>query len=115
MLDLTTPLNGVSDRASGAWLLEFCKRLEALWRANKRRKNPLKTMIVMMNKSDKVSAGVITANKVEYRKILDAELRDARGRILDDIAIMPSILVNNPNGTKAVDAVISHLARELTK
>jgi hypothetical protein len=64
------------------------------------------TMLVMVNKSDKVSAEVIEANKQEYRKILDAELRDARGRMLEDIVILPAVAVSNPNGTKSLDSVI---------
>ena len=72
-------------------------------------------MILVMNKMDKSTANKIAARERAFRKILDAELRDARGQMLDEIAIMPCTVVTNPQGTKAVDNVIAHLAKALAK
>ena len=113
--DLTSPLRGESDRASAAWLSDFCKRLEARWRAKGRRANRIKTMILIMNKRDKVDIRRVTSRKKEFQKILDSELREARGQMLNDIAIMPCTLVTNPDGTKSVDGVIGHLAKSLAR
>jgi len=68
-----------------------------------------------MNKRDKVSDKKVEAGKAAFRKILDAELRDARGQMIDEIPIMPCIMVTNPEGTKAVDSLIAHLAKTLSK
>lgn len=113
--DLTRPLKGDAERASSIWVQEFCRTLESRWRANKKRKNRIKSIILVMNKSDKVDEKKLASSKQSYRKILDAELRDARGRMLDDIAIMPCVLVTNPDGTKAADSIIAHLAKALVR
>jgi len=114
--DLTTPAEGESNRASGAWLEEFCKRLEELWRAKGRRGNRTRAIIVVMNKRDKVEdPQVLDDRRTRFRKILEAELHGARGRMIDEVAIMPCTLVSNPNGTREVDRVIEHLARALVQ
>jgi GTPase SAR1 family protein len=115
ILDLTTPLRGEPDRASGDWLRRFCKRLEAQWRVNRRRRNKLAAMIVVMNKQDASTPAAASAAEAEYRKILDEELRDARGRISREIPIMPSIAVNTSYGTELIDAVIRQLAQSLKR
>ena len=115
LTDLTTPLNGASDRASAAWLKEFCRRLESEWRAQKGKKNRIKTIIVLMNKRDKVNNSILGKRKQALRKILNAELHDARGQMREDIPIMPTVLVTNPDSTKSVDTVIAHLAKTLTR
>ncbi len=114
VLDLTTPLQGKPDRASAAWLTRFCKRLEVKWRVNRKRSNRLKSIILVMNKADKVQSQTIDARKQVYLKIIEAELQDARGRV-EDIPIMPCCIVSNPEGTKMVDAVISQLARAFAR
>lgn len=113
--DLTRPLKGVSEQASGIWLQEFCRALESRWRADRKRKNRIRSIILVANKYDKVDEKKLSSCKDFYRKILDAELREARGRMLDEIAITPCVLVTNPDGTKTVDGVIAHLAKALVR
>lgn len=113
--DLTSPMKGEPDRAAVAWLLEFCRRLDTRWRAKERKANRIKSIILVMNKMDKVNPKQVESRKKSFRKILDAELREARGRMIEEVAIMPCTLVTNPNGTKAVDSMIAHLAKALTK
>jgi GTPase SAR1 family protein len=114
-IDLTRPLRGESERASAAWLVEFCRHLESRWRIKGRKANRIKSIILVMNKLDKSDARKMESRKKEFRKILDAELREARGRMMDEIAILPCVVVTNPEGTKAVDSVITHLAKALAK
>jgi len=113
--DLTRPLRGESDRASAAWVQEFCRTLESRWRANRKRTNRVRTMVLVMNKCDNVDEKKVVSCKQAFRKILDAELREARGLMLDEIAIMPCALITNPDGTKMVDSVIAHLAKALAR
>jgi hypothetical protein len=72
-------------------------------------------MIVVMNKQDASTPAAASAAEAEYRKILDEELRDARGRISREIPIMPSIAVNTSYGTELIDAVIRQLAQSLKR
>ncbi len=113
--DLTRPLKGDSERASAVWIREFCLALEARWRANRKRKNRITTIILVMNKSDKAEEKKIASWKQAFRRIVDAELREARGQMLEEIAIIPCALVTNPEGTKAVDSLIAHLAKALAR
>ncbi|MGH9834643.1 MAG: GTPase domain-containing protein [Blastocatellia bacterium] len=113
--DLTRSLRGESDRASAAWVQEFCRTLESRWRAGRKRTNRIKTIVLVMNKSDKADEKKVASCKQAFRKILDAELREARGQMLDEIAIMPCTLITNPEGTKTVDGIIAHLAKALAR
>jgi GTP-binding protein EngB required for normal cell division len=70
---------------------------------------------LVLNKSDKVDSKTITARKNNFRKIIDAELKEARGKMLDEIAIISTVMVNNPDGTKSADSLITHLAKALVK
>lgn len=115
ILDLTSPLNGKdSDRASAAWLEEFCKHLESKWRAKKRKNNRVKTIILILNKLDKFKGNMDRYRKT-YRKILENELREAKGQIIEDILALPTISVTNEKGTKYLDTVIENLAKSLAK
>ncbi|MEP7342711.1 MAG: GTPase domain-containing protein [Acidobacteriota bacterium] len=114
-IDLTRPLKSKGEHASADWLADFCRTLESRWRASKNKKNRLRSVILVLNKTDKVGVKKIAACKGEFRKILDNELRDARGQMLDEIAIMPCSLVTNSGGAKSVDSVIAHLAKALAR
>lgn len=113
--DLTQPLRGKSELASAIWVQSFCRRLEELWRASKKRNNRVRSIILVMNKWDKVDEKKVASCKQAFRKIVNAELRGARGQMLSDIAIVPCTLVNNPEGSKAVDSLIAHLAKALAR
>ncbi len=113
--DLTRPLNGESERAAATWVREFCEHLENKWRANRKRNNRIQCIILVMNKRDKVDVKRVNSRQAAFRKILAAELHEARGRMIDEIAIIPCALVTNPDGTKAVDALIAHLAKTLAR
>jgi GTPase SAR1 family protein len=115
VLDLTTPLSGEPDRASGDWLRRFCRRLEVKWRVNGKRKNKLQAMLVVMNKRDASNSEKAAQAEALFREILVAELRDARGKIDEEIPVLSAIMVTNADGTKMVDAVIRQLARSLTR
>jgi GTPase SAR1 family protein len=110
-LDLTTPLDGEPDRASGAWLLRFCKRYESKWRVDRKRNNRLNSIIVVMNKADKVDEPTIAVHAKAYRDTVERELKDAKGRMSNGVATMPCSVVENPKGTKLVDSVIAQLAK----
>ena len=112
-IDLTRPLTGPSHRAVTAWLREFARRLETRWGVRGRKRNRLRCMIVVLNKADKVSADRIEKYKATLRRIVQDELHDARGGMLEEVAIMPCILVTNTQGTRPADSVIAYLAKAL--
>jgi len=109
--DLLTPLDGDMDRASGAWLKEFCERLETKWRPRKKA-NKIKSIIVVMNKKDKAHQDAAYKCKKRFEGILKT-LHDTRGDMAQRIEIMPCVLVTNPCEHKLVDGVITHLAKQL--
>lgn len=115
VLDLTSPLKGKSENSSCNWVYEFCRRLETKWRVRGKRGNRLKSMIVLLNKADKVDKRRITSCQKALRKILDQELRQSRGNMTDPVEIRETVLVTNPRGTEAVDGIVTHLAKQLAR
>lgn len=109
-IDINRPLKSTSE-----WLTEFCKRLETYWRVNKHNRNRVKSIILVLNKTDKTNTKVIESRKKAFQKILNAELKEARGSMLEEISVIPTIMINNPNGTKSADSLIAHLAKALVK
>lgn len=115
MLSLTMPLEGHDDKSSAVWLVEFCKRLNEQWRAKGKRGNRIKTITVVMNKADKVDTQVVNTYRKKLQDIVDNELHEAKGKMLESVTVLPCSVVINPNGTRAVDAVISHIALALVR
>ena len=107
-MDLTQSLS-----KSEEWLYGFCRKLEDYWRANKTKANRIRTIILALNKIDKVDEEVIKTRRKVFQKILDAELRDTRGIKLKNIRIMPSVMVTNSKQTAFADDLIKHLAISL--
>jgi hypothetical protein len=70
-------------------------------------------MLLVLNKRDKVKAEVVEKRTKALRRILDRELHQARGRMTADIAILPCVSVNNPDGPKLIESVITYLAKSL--
>lgn len=109
-IDVNRPL-----KPSSEWLVEFCKRLETYWRTNKHKGNRVKSIILVLNKKDKTNAKIIESRKKAFQKILNAELKEAKGSMMDDVVVIPTAMVNNPDGTKSADGLIAHLAKALVK
>lgn len=116
-LDLSTPLEleGEPPKASGTWLSEFCDYFEALWiRQGKRKRNRTQSITIVMNKMDKVSQDTLFKHEQTYKSIVK-KLVHARGKKLEQIRIMPCVLVTNDKGTEPVDKVIAAIAKSLVK
>ncbi|MGI9055503.1 MAG: hypothetical protein ACR2F2_06845, partial [Pyrinomonadaceae bacterium] len=84
-MDINRPL-----KTSKEWLTEFCKRLETYWRANKGKKNRVKGIILVLNKKDKTDAKTMEARKKAFHKIIDTELKESKGKMLDEILVIPT-------------------------
>jgi hypothetical protein len=114
VLDLTTPLDGEPDRASGAWLQTFCRRFEVKWRVNnKRKRNRLTSLMVLTSKFDKVPAADSETRKMRYREILNNELREGRGKMRGDIKIVECVMVRTMHQRKFLDRAIAELAQDV--
>jgi GTPase SAR1 family protein len=111
MSNLTTP-----QQDAEAWLREFCRRLETKWRSEEK-KNRLKTMIILLNKRDKpeVTDEIVQQRTTRFREIVDAELRQARGKMSGEVRILPCSIVENPVQTQLVDVAIFELVQRLAK
>ena len=111
ILDITTPLTGESDRASYSWLKEFCLHYEKLWiTKGKKRKNKLKSMVVVINKIDKDVGEKWKKYKKSYRSALK-KLRFSRSENLKQIRVMPSILIRDHTDGNEADQIISIIAK----
>ena len=115
LVDVTAPFEGETENNPVFWLKEFSNRLETHWRTEKSQINKLKAMMVLMNKIDKSTPTKIDQYREMLRNVANSELRDARGKMKDPIAFVPSCLVTNKKGTKSVDSAIAQLAKKLTK
>lgn len=114
-LDLTAPLTGASDRASSAYLKEFFGHPEMLWRSSGKPNRRLRSLILVLNKRDRAKPGVEAKGKAACGKIAREEFRVSRGAMTSDVAILPCVLVTNPDKTKLVDEVVIQLAKDLSK
>jgi hypothetical protein len=113
--DLTAPLTGATGKSSATWLAEFCTQLEKRWQAASRRKNKLISMVLILNKKDKVDDDIVAKRTKHLRKILEGQLKQALGAMVEPVAILPCSSVINPDGPLWIDAVIMHIAKELAK
>ncbi len=111
-LDQRRPLEGKTQAASATWLDEFCQEYEHHWRGRTNRR--LKSVIVVMNKLDRLCEPGLPVRRARYRQIIRDEFRNCRGRMESPISFMPCVMVTNPDGTKLVDQIIAQLARDLT-
>lgn len=115
VLDLTQPLRGKTENASANWLTEFCRRLEKQSRIKGHKQKRLNYVSVLLSKRDKVLEKKAESVQKEMSKILTTEFREARGKMENEIIIIPCSLVTNPEGTKSVYSAIAHLAKSLAK
>jgi len=112
VFDLTRPHTG--PESSIEWLNSFVRRLDSRWRASQRRNNRLKACIILLNKSDKVGKDYVESVRKVVRQTLDEQFRDGRGRMKHEVIIVPTVLVDNPDGSKSAETVVANLAKLLT-
>jgi GTPase SAR1 family protein len=114
VLDLTASLDDPNDlRASAIWLNDFLARFDQLWRGAKPKRNRLRTIIVAMNKIDKVDQATRDAFEARYREIVDRRLIAAKGSKVSAVHFKPSVMVENPEGTRWVDTILVDMAKSL--
>ena len=116
VVDLSMPLDKDGDnRSTAPWLEEFASRLDDRFRDIKRSSNRLTSIIVVMNKADLVDDTTRERHTQRYREILRRHFQAARGRNMKaPVRIKPCISVENPEGTKFIDAILVDLAQDLT-
>ncbi|MFE2124546.1 Rab family GTPase [Rhodococcus aetherivorans] len=114
VLDLSSNLKDPDPaKSSAAWLDEFLTRLDQRWIASRASRNRLRSVIVVLNKADLVSESTYAKHETRYRKIMKDSFRVAKGSMQQDVLYKKCIMVENPYGTKFVDAVIFDLAKSL--
>jgi GTPase SAR1 family protein len=115
LLDLSAPVTGKSDRASGPWLIEFCKHLDERIRTNAKMRKRLKTIIFVANKYDSQSTEAAGKRIEAFRRIVRKHLGMSFSTRVDSIPIMPCTLVLTENTTSLADSVIIRLAKALSE
>jgi energy-coupling factor transporter ATP-binding protein EcfA2 len=113
VLDLSAPLHGSDGTAD--WLTAFCTRLDQCWQSAKQSRNRLRSVIVAMNKLDLVDRSVVVEGEKVFKDIVAQHFKAARGRNMDDVVFRATVMVDNPDGTKWVDAVLVDLAIATTR
>jgi signal recognition particle receptor subunit beta len=115
ILDMSAPQSDVNDtRSSALWLEDFCNRLDQRWQGQKAKRNRCRSVIVAMNKIDMVKPEVVDKYEEQYRAIMKQSFRAARGSHLSDVHFRRSIMVENADGTKLIDAILVDLAQAIT-
>ncbi|WP_405070345.1 hypothetical protein OG558_12360 [Kribbella sp. NBC_01510] len=100
---------------SAKWLTEFLQLLDQRWLGKSTKKNRLRTMIVVMNKIDKLSGAWDSKFERPYRQAFDLHFKAARGPLMPDIKFRQCVMVESSDGTKWVDAVLIDLATGLQR
>ena len=112
MVNLSRPLGDDPIQSPDAWLEEFCGRYEQLWIDSDRRKNRLKSLVVVANKLDQIVQQDLNVHKARYRAALK-RLVFAQGKRLRQMHVKECILVTNPRGTYLADQIVIAIARDL--
>jgi hypothetical protein len=115
MLDLSAPVTGASERASGPWLIEFCKHLDERIRSNAKMKKRLKTIIFVANKHDTQSPEAAARRIDSLRKIIRKHLEMSFTTTVDSIPMLPCTLIQTDDTPVLADAVIIRLAKALSE
>ncbi len=108
VLDVSRDLHGSGGTAE--WMTEFFSRLDQRWQGVKPRRNRLRSVIVALNKRDLVDAATITEHEKACKDIVMQHFKAARGPQTHDVVFRQSVMVDNPDGTKWVDAILVDLA-----
>jgi GTPase Era involved in 16S rRNA processing len=95
---------------SVAWLKDFVQRLDQYWQGQSAKKNRLRSMVVIMNKVDKLQDSTAVARERLLRKTIDTHFKAARGRGLTNVIFKRCVMVETKDGTKWIDAVLVDLA-----
>lgn len=115
ILDLSAPVTGSSHRATGPWLIEFCKHLDERLRNNKGMKKRLKAVVFVANKYDRQKDEAAGKRIQAFKGIIKRHLEPSLGTKVEGIPVMPCILVQTDHGSKLADAVIVRIAKALRK
>jgi hypothetical protein len=118
VLDVGTP---DAQRESEKWLEEFLQRLDRNWNGQRVKKNRLKAIVIVLNKTDKLcpsdqsqSPGTVAIDvENELRSIVAREFKAARPPAVHYVPFKRCIMIANPEGTKWIDAVVVEIARTL--
>jgi GTPase SAR1 family protein len=116
VLDATAPIDGPDDqRATGPWLRKFCRAAEQLAREARPRRNRLRTVVVALNKADKVSDDEFREKERRCLELLDENWRASPSGAPDPslLKCISVIAPDRPDGTRWIDAVLSDIAISL--
>lgn len=118
ILDMSAPLDEPNDiRSTAIWLEDFFSKLDQKWQGQKSRRNRLRSVIVALNKLDRVDKQLVKNYEDRYRAIMKEHFKAARGPVLDDVHFMRTIMVEcpeNPNKTRSLDSILVDMAQSLT-
>jgi len=115
LLDIDAPVAGRSKNATSPWLVAFCKHLKQRLVEEPKMKKRLKALLFVANKRDKVSDATAEVRIAAFKDIIHKHLGEAFGPLSESEFVLPCILIRHPRATEFADAVVSRLARSLSK
>lgn len=112
--DLTAPSQG--QNSSAVWVQSFFEHLELQWAGARRVYNPLQFCAILLNKMDqKDKVGSERLGKLRYalRRAIGQNFKLCRGETKGEPGIYETLLVDNPEGAKLIDAFIFQLIQQI--
>lgn len=110
MLDGSKPIS-----ATIHWLSLFCSRLDTVLRKGRHAHRKLREIAVVLNKRDKMDRDQCDELTAGVREVLHRHLSVVLGADrVGAIPIFECISIQTPQGTALIDAVLAHLAQQLT-
>lgn len=103
-----------SREAATQWFNHFFTRLDQHWHGQKAKKNRLRSVLVALNKVDKIDDEDCLNDTIQnLRQITDTQFKLGRPKAIDRVHFRTSVMVENPEGTKTLDALLIALATSL--
>ena len=95
--------------------IQFFQRLDQLWQGRNPKRNRLLSVVIILNKIDKLEDPKKIDIEKRLREITETHFRAARPKAVTSVRFKPCIMVENAAGTKYVDAILIDIALDLKK
>lgn len=95
------------------WIIEFCEHLDELVRSNKKVISKLKSINIILNKTDKISDVILKSKKQDVKKSVTREFKSILGpQRSRKIPCDACISIQNDEGSILIDNIIRKIAKE---
>lgn len=113
MTDLTLPAKGPDGVV--AWLKDFLDQLADELRADARLRRSLKSIVVVLNKADRVDEAKVRERRELVKGLMTQKLGPVLGQAARRYPVMPCILIDHPSARRLAGAVVAKLAHTVSE